>query len=261
MTTTIRAILTTGFVFIPSIAMAQVTETGFLDRTLTLDGNEYDYQVYVPRDYQSAEEWPTILFLHGSGETGDEGLRQTQVGLGSAIRFNPERWPTLAVFPQVPDDADLTWQDLSGQIAMAALDATIEEFSIDESRIYLTGLSLGGEGAWYLGYHHPNRFAAIVPICGYVEGMDGFPSFVPELSTNIYRDVAEQIQEIPIWVFHGDEDTVVPVEESRRMVTALESVDADVRYSELEDVGHNAWDPAYSDEALSIWLFDQQKQQ
>ena len=93
----------------------------------------------------------------------------------------------------MPDDADLTWQDLSGQIAMAALDETIEEFRIDESRVYLTGLSLGGEGAWYLGYLHPDRFAAIVPICGYVEGMDGFPSFVPELSTNIYKDVAEQI--------------------------------------------------------------------
>ncbi|MEM7795681.1 MAG: PHB depolymerase family esterase [Cyanobacteria bacterium P01_C01_bin.118] len=252
-----QAFLTTALVLIPSTALAQVTETGFLDRTLTLDGTEYAYQVYVPRNYESVDEWPAVLFLHGAGEYGDEGLKQTETGLGSAIRSNPERWPTLAVFPQVPDDADLIWQDLAGQIAMAALDETLEEFSIDESRVYLTGLSLGGEGTWYLGYSHPERFAALVPICGYVEGIDGFPSFVPDSSLDIYTDVAERIGEIPIWIFHGDADDVVPVEESRRMMAALESVGADVQYTELVDVGHNAWDPAYGNEALPIWLFEQ----
>ncbi|MGD1856504.1 MAG: prolyl oligopeptidase family serine peptidase [Leptolyngbyaceae cyanobacterium] len=260
MTTSLGAVLTTGLVLIPGVAFAQVTETGFLDRTLTLDGNEYAYQVYVPRDYEPSDDWPAVLFLHGSGERGDAGLQATQVGLGSAIRFNPERWPTVAIFPQVPSDGDLIWQDFAGEIAIAALDATLEEFSIDESRVYLTGLSLGGEGAWYLGYQYPDRFAAIVPICGYVEGMDGFASFVPESSTDIYSDVAQRLREIPIWIFHGDADTVVPVEESRRMAAALADLGADVQYSELPGVGHNAWDPAYSQEALPSWLFAQQKQ-
>lgn len=257
--TTVQALLTTALVLIPTTALAQVSETGFLDRTLTFEGNDYAYQVYVPRSYEAMEEWPAVLFLHGSGEYGDEGLKQTEVGLGSAIRSNPERWPTLAVFPQVPDGADLIWQDLAGQIAMAALDATLAEFSVDESRIYLTGLSLGGEGAWYLGYRYPERFAALVPICGYVEGMDGFPSFVPESSSDIYTEVAEQIKDIPIWIFHGSEDTVVPVEESRRMTAALASVGGSVRYSELTGVGHDAWDPAYGDEALPRWLFEQSR--
>lgn len=260
MTTSLGAVLTTGIVLIPGVAFAQGTETGFLDRTLTLNGNEYAYQVYVPRDYERSDDWPAVLFLHGSGERGDEGLQATQVGLGSAIRFNPERWPTVAIFPQVPNDGDLIWQDFAGEIAIAALNATLEEFSIDESRVYLTGISLGGEGAWYLGYHYPERFAAIVPICGYVEGMDGFASFVPASSPDIYADVAQRLQEIPIWIFHGDQDLVVPVEESRRMAAALETVGADVKYSELSG-GHNAWDPAYGEEALPNWLFTQQKQQ
>ncbi|WP_215617723.1 carboxylesterase family protein [Leptothoe kymatousa] len=255
------AFLTAAIVLVPGTALAQVTETGFLDRTLTLDGTEYAYQVYVPRNYEAAGEWPAVLFLHGADEYGDEGLKQTDVGLGSAIRSNPERWPTLAIFPQVPEDADLIWQDLAGQIAMAALDETVEEFSIDESRVYLTGLSLGGEGTWYLGYTYPERFAALVPICGYVAGMDGFPSFVPDSSADIYADVAERIQEIPIWIFHGDADDVVPVEESRQMMAALESVDANVQYTEFSGIGHNAWDPAYADEALPMWLFEQQQEQ
>ena len=99
----------------------------------------------------------------------------------------------------------------------------------------------------------------IVPICGYVEGMDGFPSFVPESSPNIYTAVAERIKGIPTWIFHGDEDAVVPVEESRRMTAALASVGASVRYSELTGVDHNAWDPAYGDAALPRWLFEQSR--
>ena len=268
-------ILTTGLVFIPGIALAQVPsqvpepvpesvaqpliETGFLDRTLTLDGDDYNYQVYVPRDYQMSEAWPVVLFLHGADENGDEGLKQTQVGLGRAIRFNPERWPAIVVFPQGPGDEDLSWQESSGEIAMTALEATLEEFNVDESRVYLTGLSMGGEGSWYLGYQYPEKFAAIVPVCGFVDDLFGFSSFVPESSIDIYADVAERLQDIPIWVFHGDADTVVPVEESRRMVAALEAVGADVQYTEFSGVGHNAWDPAYAEEALSSWLFEQQK--
>ncbi|NEQ49084.1 MAG: prolyl oligopeptidase family serine peptidase [Leptolyngbya sp. SIO3F4] len=259
MKTAIPAIFTTGLVLIPSLAIAQVTETGFLDRTLTLDGQDYSYQVYVPRDYQPSENWPTILFLHGAGENGDEGLKQTHVGLGRAIRFNPERWPAIVVFPQGPGDEELSWHGDSSQIAMNALDQTIEEFSIDESRVYLTGLSTGGEGSWYLGYEYPERFAAIVPICGFVDDPFEQSSFLPESSTDLYADLAERIQDIPIWIFHGDEDNVVPIEESRRMATALEAISADVQYSELKGVDHSAWDPAYADEALATWLFEQQK--
>lgn len=239
----------------------QVPETGFLNRQITVDGTDYDYQVYIPQDYQPTEEWPVILFLHGTDEVGDAGLRQTQAGLGSAIRNNPERWPTIAIFPQLPVEADLIWRDVTGQMAMDALDATMEEFNVDDSRVYLTGISLGGEGTWYLGHKHPERFAALVPIAGYVEAMDGFDSFIPASSPNIYEDVAEQVQTLPVWIFHGDKDKVVRVEESRLMYDALSSVNADVHYSELIGVEHNSWDMAYADEELPKWLLAQDRDQ
>jgi predicted peptidase len=103
-----RTLLLAGVLTCPGGVAAQAIETGFLDRSVSLDKVEYVYQVYVPRAYRPSEEWPVILFLHGAGERGDDGLFQTQVGLGSAIRANAERWPAIAVFPQAPEE--MTWQ-------------------------------------------------------------------------------------------------------------------------------------------------------
>lgn len=254
----LRTLLLAGLLACPGGVAAQAIETGFLDRSISLDKVEYVYQVYVPRAYRPSEEWPVILFLHGAGERGDDGLFQTQVGLGSAIRANPERWPAIAVFPQAPEE--MTWQGTPGRVAMAALDATLQEFRVDESRVYLTGLSLGGNGTWYLAYNHADRFAALVAICSFVEAFPGFPSFIPESSTDPYSTLAARVADIPVWIVHGDADEVVPVEESRRMAAALEEAGADVRYEELPGVGHNAWDPAYASEELAVWLFSQQRQ-
>ncbi len=241
----------------PVGSQAQDVQTGFLDRTVTVGDSEFIYQVFVPRDYDPQKEWPVTLFLHGAGERGSDGLIQTNTGLGTSIRMFSERWPTIAVFPQVPNG--MAWQGLPSEVAIAALDATIEEFIVDESRIYLTGLSLGGNGTWYLGYHYPEKFAAMVPICGFIQFPPGLPSFLPDSSEDPYKDLALTISEIPIWIFHGDADNVVSVEESRKMAAALESVGADVRYTEFPGVGHNAWDPAYSMEELSTWLMSQRK--
>jgi predicted peptidase len=132
-------------VFIANTANSQIgNETGFLDRSLEVDGVNHKYQIYLPRDYDEERNWPVILFLHGGGERGDNGLAQTHVGLGRAIRFNPERWPAIVIFPQAAEGE--FWIGETAEIAMAALDQTINNYSIDESRIYLTGLSLGGGG-------------------------------------------------------------------------------------------------------------------
>jgi len=247
--------LLTLLVFLSVITGCQSSpprETGFLDRTITFEGNPSNYQVYLPRDYNSEREWPVILFLHGAGERGEEGMRPTHVGLGRAIRFNPERWPAIVVFPQVPDEGN--WQGQTAEAAMAALDATLDEFSGDESRVYLTGLSLGGNGTWYLGYHHADRFAALLAICGFV-GLEGrFPTFVPD-SANPYAAVAGALADKPVWIVHGDADVVVPVEESRAMNRELQRVGAEVHYTELPGVNHNSWDAAYSDQQIIDWLF------
>jgi len=145
---------------------------------------------------------------------------------------------------------------------MAALDATIKEFSVDESRLYLTGLSMGGNGTWYLGTAFPDRFAAIVPICGYVRGFPpSYPGVAPEgAETDPYVSAAKRVSSLPVWIFHGDADSVVSVEESRKMNEALKALGGNVRYTELPGVGHNAWDAAYSNDEMIDWLFSQKKQ-
>ncbi len=234
--------------------MAQTRETGFLDRSVNLEGNSYDYQVYLPRNYSESEDWPVILFLHGAGERGSDGLKQTQVGLGRALRLNPERWPAIVVFPQVPQNE--RWQGSVAEMAMAALDATLAEFATDQSRVYLTGLSLGGGGTWYLGYHHADRFAAAVAVCGFVALEGRVESFIPD-AADPFAAIATKLATTPVWIYHGDADVVVPVEQSRRMARALEAAGAEVHYTELPGVNHNSWDPAYADEELIAWLFQQ----
>ena len=240
-------------------AFAQAPVTGFVDRQAVVDGAAYGYQVYVPREYDPTADWPVILFLHGGGERGDDGLIQTAVGLGAAIRRDAARFPAIAVFPQAP--ADGSWQGLAADIALAALDATLDEFAVDESRVYLTGLSMGGNGSWYLAYHHADRFAAAVVICGFVSAGDParYAAIAPGPADQQFVAVAERVAGVPTWIFHGEADGVVPVEQSRGMASALEAAGADVQYTEIPGTGHNAWDPAYASERMVEWLFAQRK--
>ncbi|MEX2132448.1 MAG: hypothetical protein WD772_13280 [Pseudohongiellaceae bacterium] len=225
---------------------AQTPETGFLDRSITIDNVEHRYQVYVPRSYRSDSPLPAILFLHGAGERGDDGLKQTQVGIGAAIRLNPARWPAITVFPQVP--TGLIWDGEPARAAMAALDATLVEFAIDDSRVYLTGISMGGRGTLHLGYHYSDRFAAIVAICTPVTSLEF-----------TLAEFAVRTRTIPMWLFHGDADVVVPVDHSHQIVAARREASAPGRYTEFPGVNHNSWDPAYAMEELAEWLFEQKK--
>jgi predicted peptidase len=238
---------------------AQALETGFLDRSLHLDGAEHAYQVYVPRTFDPSRAWPVILALHGSGERGRDGILQTEIGLGGALRRYAERYPAVVVLPQAPPDG--TWQGPGARLALAALDATLAEFPVDSTRVYLTGLSMGGNGAWYLAYHHPERFAALVVVCGWINERRGglYPAIPPGSASDPFADVARRVAHLPIWIFHGDADDVVPVAESRGMAAALEAIGADVRYTEFPGVGHGAWGPAYGLEELPVWLFQQRR--
>lgn len=246
--------LTLALFALAGLAGARAPETGFLNRTLDFEGTTYAYQIYVPRDYDPARRWPVILFLHGAGERGSNGSAQTQEGLGTPLRLWPERWPAICVFPQAP--AGTNWQGAQGRLAMAALAAAEAAYSTDPDRVYLTGISMGGNGAWYLGYEHPDRFAALVAICGFLEfAPDRYPLFTPPQLADPYAEVAGRIAGLPVWVVHGEADSVVPVEQSRRMVAALEAAGAEVRYVEFPGVDHGSWHPGYADEKLAPWLF------
>jgi len=130
-----------------SSAIARKHETGFLDRTVSVGGETYRYQVYVPRDLSSKKKWPIILFLHGVGERGDDGLQQTDIGIGHAIRAGASRFPFIVVMPQCRKDKRWIHAEMQRQ-AFAALEQAIREFHGDRERTYLTGLSMGGYGTW-----------------------------------------------------------------------------------------------------------------
>jgi predicted peptidase len=229
-------------------------KTGFLPRTATVEATTYRYQIYVPPGFTPERAWPVILFLHGAGEGGREGVQQTKVGIGPAIRRAPERFPAVVVFPQSPRGHP--WSGPSAELALLALEQAITEFHGDTARLYLTGVSMGGYGTWRLALQEPHRFAALVPICG---GLDT-PARRARLrnaeasTADPFLEAARQLQHLPIWVFHGEEDEIIPVSESRVMVEALQKVGAPVRYTEYPEVDHISWDPAYAEPALMPWL-------
>lgn len=248
-----------------SMAASPRHETGFLDRAITVGAVEYRYEVYVPRDYDPKRDWPIILALHGGGEYGSDGIRPTVGGLAKAIRLHPERFPVIAVFPQAHADGTPGWQQKSGEAALVEVDEAIWEFHGDPSRIYLTGYSAGGNGSWFLAYHHPQRFAALVVICGFVSDFTGkqshvfYPGIPSSSAPDRYGAIAKQLRSVPTWIFHGDADQNVSVEESRRMASALRAVGANVHYTELAGVDHSAWDPAYEDSEMVRWLLSQRR--
>lgn len=234
-------------------------ETGFLNRTLTTRaGVVLRYQVFVPAGYVRSRQWPVILFLHGSGERGSDGVAQAGVGLGPAIRRNPERFPALVLFPQAPQES--AWREAPLQAAFDMLQATVREFGGDRARLYLTGLSMGGYGSWELALQHRGVFAAIVTVCGGVSQSSRMPALrVTTGGPDPFAWVAEHLRRTPVWIFHGDADPVVPVSESRRLHAAFQRVETPVRYTEYPGVGHNAWDQAFGESALWAWLFSQRK--
>jgi predicted peptidase len=168
--------------------------------------------------------------------------------------------PAIVVFPQAP--ADTRWLDEPADAALAALDHAMAEFHGDPSRVYLTGLSMGGYGTWHLAIAQPKRWAALVVVCG---GLFPHPTTTAVQQSPLnagaadpYAFTAHAVRDLPIRIFHGTDDTVIPVDESRKMHDALVKEAApDVQYTEYPGVGHNAWDKAYGEGGMWEWLFRQ----
>lgn len=244
---------------------AQKTETGFLDRSVVVNKTVYRYQVYVPRDFTRSKTWPVIIALHGGGTYGNDGIRPTEGGLGRIIRSKPGSVPAIVIFPQAHADGKPGWQLEGGAAVVAALDRSIREFKGDAKRVVLAGYSAGGNGTWSIAMRYPERFAAIVPICGFVVKFKGTTSGVdyaglaPDDAVDPYMFVAKKVFPIPVWIFHGDADKTVPPDESRKMYAALRSIGANVEYTELTGVPHNAWDPSFERADLIEWMLKQKR--
>lgn len=243
-----------GVMLTAVILLAAVAQGQFVERTLTLDGVPHHYQVWIPAGYEPSRRWPAILFLHGAGERGSDNQKQTQAGLGPALREGVVTVPAIIVFPQCP--AEGYWTGPERRIAIAVLDAVEREFSIDERRVTLTGLSMGGTGTWILAAENPRRFAAIAPVCGWVGKPPPFRRLVDPApwfwnASDRYDAVAQRVEGIPTWIFHGGLDDVVRPEESREMIGRL---GAHAAYTEFPWANHNSWDPAYRTTGVIEWL-------
>jgi len=207
----------------------------------TSDSGTIEYLLYLPEDYDSTDQWPLMLFLHGRGESYGP--------LSLVAKWGPPRMaargdelPLIVVSPQCPRK-DSWFSPQQQQRLLELLDAVTESLKVDEDRIYLTGLSLGGYGSWRLAADHPDRFAAVVPICG-----GGNP-----------KD-AESLKTLPIWVFHGTDDRAVNFGKSREMVDAIKQAGGEsIRFTDLEHFGHNSWSAAYATPELFKWMLNQRR--
>ncbi len=199
---------------------------------VVIGSDTMQYLVYLPKGYQDNEAWPLVLFLHGAGERGENLSLVTRHGPPKLAAAGRD-FPFVLVAPQHPKGS---WWD--AETVLDFLDAVINKYRIDASRIYVTGLSMGGFGTWAIAGLAPERFAAVAPISGGGE---------PEEACRIHN--------VPVWAFHGTRDTVIPIERSREMVAALEACGAEeVRFTEYPDAGHDAWTRTYADSAIYQWL-------
>jgi len=233
----------------------------FVKREITVDGATHRYQVFVPARVAGGGKPPVILFLHGTGERGSDGDKPVRVGLGPHVKAHLADFPAIVVFPQAPDGRE--WKGETARLALAELDRATGEFDGDRDRTYLTGLSMGGYGTWELALMEPQRFAALVPVCGALLPPRGerLTLFVTPLASEAdpYAALARKLRHVPAWIFHGAWDDVVAPDDDRRTYAALRAEGANVRYTEFADADHNSWDPAYATPELWPWLLAQRR--
>lgn len=195
------------------------------------------YLLYLPKDYDTKPgKWPLMLFLHGRGESSGP-LSLVKAWGPPRLVERGESLPYVVVSPQCP--AAESWGQPGQQAALLQLlDHVAKNYKVDEDRVYLTGLSMGGYGSWRLAADHPERFAAVIPICG-----GGKP------------EDANKLKGLPIWVFHGTADSAVPFQRSVEMVDAIKKAGGTtIQFTTLEGIGHNSWSAAYATPDLYQWL-------
>ncbi len=209
--------------------------------TVTVGELTLPYRLLAPAEIDPDQRYPLVLFLHGAGERGSDNEKQLAY-LPTLLGRSPlrEKFPCFLLAPQCPKGRNWDGAPLDGVIA--ALERVVREHPVDLSRIYLTGLSMGGFGSWKLGSTHADWFAAAVPICGGGE-----------------KNRVHRLLDLPLWVFHGADDSVVPAERSRSLVETLGHWGGKPRYDELSGVGHNSWTPAYQEDRAIGWLFEQRR--
>ncbi len=255
-----KVLVTVGFLFLFfSIAKAQITEFEpkiYTDST----GEELQYRMLKPAHYDSTKNYPLVLFLHGAAERGDDNFSQLKWGVAhfAEPKFR-EQYPAFVIAPQMQKGEVwsklITTRDTTSftasmgknptppmRLTIELLEQLEENYSIDSSRLYVTGISMGGFGTFDIIQRYPNKFAAAVPICG---GGDLTRAFM--------------LADMPIWAFHGTKDQIVEPEFSRSIIEAIQLAGGSPGYTEYPDEGHvGAWVQAYRNPHLYEWMFSKE---
>ena len=223
-------------------------------------GNQIPYRILAPVNVVQRKQYPLVLFLHGAGERGTDNRKQlVHAAADFASPKRMEQFPAFVVFPQCPEEqrwVESPWDLPSGsgefdkapskpmKAALELVDSLVKKLPVDPAKVYVTGLSMGGQGSWYAAATKPRRFAAMLEVCG-----GGDPTW------------AADYQGIPIWALHGQNDTVVPISRAREMVVALTKSGhaPELRYTEYPGVGHNSWAQTFKRADVFEWLFAQRK--
>lgn len=219
-----------------------------------IDGAVLNYRLLKPKNYDPEEKYPLVIFLHGAGERGDDNLAQLKHAMADfCTPLRRKEMPCYVLAPQCPKDekwADVDWSadgvvmpqtaSKSMQLTLALVDSMLEDAAIDPTRVYITGLSMGGYGTWDAIARRPRFFAAAIPVCG-----GGDPK------------TAKRIKDVPISCFHGGADKVVVAEKSRSMIKAIQAAGGNPLYTEYPGVGHNSWTQTYANDDVHKWLFSQ----
>ena len=252
---------------VPAFSDAEVADKDTVmrfmrDRRFTSSaGTKLPFRIYIPQEYSKEKEYPLVLFFHGAGEVGSDNMKQLLYPYSIYTRLltpeNREKYECIILVPQCAQGSQ--WVDTPWSKGNYSIDdvpesefmkAAVEliawakkEYKIEDERIYVTGVSMGGFGTWDIISRHPELFAAAIPVCG-----GGDPSY------------AEALVDMPIWTFHGSDDSSVPVEGTRKMVEALEAAGSkNIKYTEYENAEHNVWNMAYIEDDLLAWLFGSTK--
>jgi predicted peptidase len=235
-----------------SFQMLQAQSTDLFDKLIYKKGSQtLPYRLLKPVNPQALERFPLVIFLHGSGERGTDN--EAQLKHIKNLFLDPKnrgKYPCYVLAPQCPKDEMWAEHNRDGSMKPTPTDPTAlvlqlieqvsKEFPIDENRIYVTGVSMGGFGTWDLLARYPDKFAAAVPVCG---GGD--------------KNTAAKIKDIPVWAFHGALDPTVLPRQSREMIQAIQKAGGKPGYTEYPDVKHDSWVQTYQEPHLLPWLFKQ----
>ena len=250
--------------FFAGVAFSQVgtkiVSGEYLKKTFEQDGNTLNYRILYPNDFDQNNVYPLVIFLHGRGERGDDNKKQLTHG-SKLFLDNMESYPAIVIFPQCPvidywstvdrkeTDNGLQFTFVDNKKPNPSLNSVIDlievmlkESYIDNDRLYVTGLSMGGMGVFELLALIPDKIAAAAPICG-----------------GGIREAADRMVSVPVWAFHGAKDNVVHPRHSIRMVEGIQQAGGMAKITIYPNANHNAWDATFADPEYLQWLFSKRR--